>query len=47
MQTFYDNLSAATEDRDAKLQWLARIRKASFEQISVLQDSVLAWVTWN
>lgn len=47
MQTFYDNLAVATEGSDASLQWLARIRKSTIEQIGVLQESVLAWFTWG
>ena len=47
MQTFYDDLAVVTEGRDHSLQWLARIRKSTLEQIGVLQESVLAWRTWE
>lgn len=47
MQSFYDNLTAAADERDANMNWLARIRKASLDQIGVLQESALAWSTWD
>lgn len=44
MQTFYDTMG---KERDPDSKWLERIRNASIEQIGVLQESVLAWQTWE
>jgi hypothetical protein len=46
MQTFYEELATSVAERDPSLNWLARVREASKEQIDVLQESVLAWWTW-
>lgn len=47
MQKFYEELTASAVERDASLNWLARVRRANKAQINVLQETVLGWEVWD
>ena len=46
MQTFYEEMTDSSVKHNSSLNWLESVRRASKEQIDILQEAALQWVEW-
>lgn len=47
MQKFYEELNNSSAKPNSRLNWLESVRNATNQQLSVLNESALAWVSWE
>lgn len=47
MQTFYDQLFVAEGNKDVSADWKFQLTQVEVEELSVVQETALAWAPWG